>query len=810
MRMKKLKFRLTPVLGALAGLLVGGAVVSARGQIGGGWTQMTYGERLEPETNDVLFSISPPPSVFIISPGDYCTYTNSGGVETFNLWNPDSNRIEIRVNDDYTSGNQQFEGDVRLSPPTDNECVMQIFGSDGNGNATLFMLRGFSANGGSLEHYGDTVVVTNIYNTWVHVNIIHVPGQYVQTYINGVLAGQWTRGSNSTASHYFKYGCYGTLNTASAGVQWKNVKFFTSGLPPTAAVWNATNNISANTNWSTGANWLPAALGAGDDVKFYDNGSVAAASNINNVVDADFGIASLQYGNTNGNHTTLIASGNALDISGTNGLGVGTETDNGTAQTVDATLTGTAGTLEISNSEANLTVRQGTANSGGSQRATLDMSGLGNFVAALNQILVGADGLVNRATGTLYLAETNLITASGSPGILVGDNHSNNGGPNFVYLGWTNAIFADGITIARQKSAATFAINPGFPNAFAYFRAADGSSRIANWDIADNSLQSSSSSSARGTNDFSNGTVDALVDTLVVGKSQTTTGADSIGVLTFTSGIFDVNTLQIGFQSASGATSAGIGMVNVYGANAMLRVNSVLELGHTSGGAGTANTFGTLSVNGGTVLANTIAAGAGSGANTVTLDNGTLVLSNTMGTPMSGIRAVQLTNSTLGLRVDGNSAVTNVTAVNLAAGGVNQIQINSVANVTAPITFHLVSYATFDGSETNFALTALPAGYSGALINNSGNHTLDLVLALSAAVIPRITACALPGMNFVLSGTNGLPQGNYYVLTSTNLALPLNQWLRLATNAFDDHGNFNFTFPAAAGAPQQFYLIEGR
>jgi hypothetical protein len=30
------------------------------------------------------------------------------------------------------------------------------------------MLRGYSDNNGTLEHYGDTVLATNIYNTWVH------------------------------------------------------------------------------------------------------------------------------------------------------------------------------------------------------------------------------------------------------------------------------------------------------------------------------------------------------------------------------------------------------------------------------------------------------------------------------------------------------------------------------------------------------------------------------------------------------------------------------------------------------------------
>jgi len=68
--------------------------------------------------------------------------------------------------------------------------------------------------------------------------------------------------------------------------------------------------------------------------------SGVAVSNINNVVDASFGgeVASLQYANTNGNHTTLIGVGQTLRLSGAGGLMVGTETDNGTAQQVNTTM----------------------------------------------------------------------------------------------------------------------------------------------------------------------------------------------------------------------------------------------------------------------------------------------------------------------------------------------------------------------------------------------------------------------------------------------------------------------------------------
>jgi hypothetical protein len=62
-------------------------------------------------------------------------------------------------------------------------------------------------------------------------------------------------------------------------------------------------------------------------------------------------------------------------------------------------------------------------------------------------------------------------------------------------------------------------------------------------------------------------------------------------------------------------------------------------------------------------------------------------------------------------------------------------------------------------------------------------------------------------MNLVFDGGNGLPGGKYHVLTSTNLALPLDLWLCAATNYFDGAGGFSFTNGFNANAPQQFYLL---
>ena len=128
--------------------------------------------------------------------------------------------------------------------------------------------------------------------------------------------------------------------------------------PPGACVWNGPG--AGAYDWSAATNWSPTGPpGAGDTAEFFDVGAVTAVSNVNNSVDGGFGgaVGALQYGNTNNNHTTLIAAGQTLT---TGGLTVGTETDSGSAQAVYATITGPGGILAI-NSSSDLVVRQGTS-----------------------------------------------------------------------------------------------------------------------------------------------------------------------------------------------------------------------------------------------------------------------------------------------------------------------------------------------------------------------------------------------------------------------------------------------------------------
>jgi len=72
---------------------------------------------------------------------------------------------------------------------------------------------------------------------------------------------------------------------------------------------------------------------------------------------------------------------------------------------------------------------------------------------------------------------------------------------------------------------------------------------------------------------------------------------------------------------------------------------------------------------------------------------------------------------------------------------------------------------------------------------------------------PRIVAATVTNGSLIFSGTNGVPAVTYYVLSSTNLALPMATWTRVATNAFGPSGEFTFTNSVNPLVLQSFYAL---
>jgi len=75
---------------------------------------------------------------------------------------------------------------------------------------------------------------------------------------------------------------------------------------------------------------------------------------------------------------------------------------------------------------------------------------------------------------------------------------------------------------------------------------------------------------------------------------------------------------------------------------------------------------------------------------------------------------------------------------------------------------------------------------------------------------PALTGISLSGGNVVLNATNGIAGGTYYVLTSTNVAAPLSQWLPVFTNILSASGSFILTTTNGFSpqSSQQFYILQ--
>ncbi|HEV2320653.1 MAG TPA: hypothetical protein VGV18_12930 [Verrucomicrobiae bacterium] len=88
------------------------------------------------------------------------------------------------------------------------------------------------------------------------------------------------------------------------------------------------------------------------------------------------------------------------------------------------------------------------------------------------------------------------------------------------------------------------------------------------------------------------------------------------------------------------------------------------------------------------------------------------------------------------------------------------------------------------------------------------SHTNAVGFVVVPPSQPRITRVGWSGPTLTFSGTNGRADGTYYVLSTTDLALPRNQWSVIATNIFDSEGDFNFTNLSAPLPTQMFYMLK--
>jgi len=93
-----------------------------------------------------------------------------------------------------------------------------------------------------------------------------------------------------------------------------------------------------------------------------------------------------------------------------------------------------------------------------------------------------------------------------------------------------------------------------------------------------------------------------------------------------------------------------------------------------------------------------------------------------------------------------------------------------------------------------------------ALYNYTAPVLVDQI-AFTQGIPPTIASAVVQGNSLVLSGTNGSAGATYYVLSTTNLAVPQANWIRESTNTFTG-SVFSVTNTVLPGAPQEFYSLQ--
>jgi autotransporter-associated beta strand protein len=588
--------------------------------------------------------------------------------------------------------------------------------------------------------------------------------------------------------------------------------------------WSGADALTGvSTNWSDAQNWqTPGVPVAAEKIVFNNTatasgtpfdlpgdgvGGVVNPANIDNIVDLNATNAGINYANS-GFHNTLVNPGKTLALTGSltvNGSGGG------------VAILGTNGALVMSNpvNSTTLGVENGTT-------PTLDLSGIDTFMATVNQVGVGFNPSGGAfGSGTCYLARTNIISTgfgnSGSGSSLVVSGSASSATGQF-FLGQSNALFLDGVTMGIGQSVNNLiAFNPAVTNQnpYAFIRGITGnSSRVTRWSIGDATVNLNNGADGSGhVVDFTGGTLNALIGTLIVGQGAqgNTFNTQVMGTFNMGAGNLDVTSLQVGAGDDGKNGGTGIGIMNVTGGTL---IASTLNLAV----GGPTNTAGTLNLtNATTVLSNGVTIGANTAGGTLSVIDSTLkVLNGTLGTPSLPLTALNLDGATLQLNADASAAAANVVCSNIVAANTTTINIPSAVNVSGSAQIPLISYSGSSADPyPNLALGTTPAGYTvgngGLLVDNTANLTIDVILSSAApSTNASILSVTLSGTNLVIHGTNnnGGQNFRYAVLTSTNLTLPLSSWTSLGTNQFKSDGTFDYTNAIVPSQPKAFFDIQ--
>lgn len=605
----------------------------------------------------------------------------------------------------------------------------------------------------------------------------------------------------------------GTNTLTIAGTNGNVVVYTTANLviTPAALVWTGTNSSNPN-NWDTASyNWnnngVAVLYSQGDLVTFND--TAPGQTNIylttilkpgsltvnNSSLIYNLG-ASGQGGGRISGATGLVKQGNHLLILD-EGNGSGSYND------FSGGLTISAGTVQMGNGDQNGAVGTGpVTNNGALLFDRSDSVTVPGIISGSGSVTQAGAGIVTLPEAETYTGATTVTNGTlaldagnnGNSGVYKSSSLTiNNGGT--VQIGIDNSLTGNG------DNAVPIIINAG--------------GTLTGLATADSGA--GTSTHVRGLLTLNGGNL-AMTGTQIqpaygswdLDGGVATAGGTNTSIIS----AYEVDPSQSGgtiFNVTQGGTAGGIDL-NVTGG--LIHGTSAGDTGIIKTGNGTLMFSGTNSYTGNTFVNGGKLALSGSG----NINNSARVAVSSAMLDISGLGGAatnsqfSLTNATLVLGIPALGSTSQMTGTLSLGGTTNIVDIVSLPTITTfPQAIHLISYTTLNG-KFNVGPGSLPPGSGGTVFASyitNENDRVDLVVTgVSAAPRPRIVSDLMNGNNFIFSGSNGIPGWPYWVLSSSNLNLPITNWTMVSSNAFDGNGDFNFTNPVNLNLPQTFYILE--